>query len=132
MKHGDVEEDLNRLSHAVIGAAIEVHRLLGPGFRESIYEEAMRVELGVRGMAFRQQVPVAVYYKGHKVGQGQLDLVVADAIVVELKAVDAIAEIHRIQLLSYLRATGCRVGLLINFDVPILRDGIRRVLHNPS
>jgi GxxExxY protein len=124
-------EELNGLTHAVIGAAIEVHRHMGPGFRESIYEEAMCVELGLRGLAYQRQVPVAVHYKGREVGHGQLDLLVADTIVVELKAVDELVAIHGAQLLSYLKATGCRLGLLINFDVPILKDGVRRVVHNP-
>jgi len=115
-------EQVDRLAHGVIGAAIEVHRVLGPGFLESVYEEAPCAELELRGMAFRRQVPVAVDYKG----EYKLDLLVGDALIIELKAVDVVLPIHEAQVLSYLKATRCPLALIINFNVPVLRDGIRR------
>jgi GxxExxY protein len=125
------DADLDRLAHRVIGAAIEVHRLLGPGFLEVVYEEALCVELSLQRIPFTRQVPVGVEYKGHVVGQARMDLVVADQLIVELKAVEAIAPIHIAQLLSYLKAANRRLGLLITFNVSVLRTGIRRVIHTP-
>jgi GxxExxY protein len=122
------DEQVDRLAHAVIGAAIEVHRILGPGFLESVYEEALCVELRSRGIPFARQLVVQLKYKGYDVGEGRLDLLVGDALVVELKAVEALAQIHSVQLLSYLKATGHQLGLLINFNVPVLRNGIKRVI----
>ncbi len=122
------DRELDRLAHAVIGAAIEVHRLLGPGFLESVYEEAMCIELQLRGISFTRQPVVAVDYKGHPVGEGRLDLLVGGKLVVELKAVDALASIHTAQMVSYLKVTGHQLGLLINFNVPLLKDGIKRVI----
>ena len=123
-------EETNRVTEAIIGAAIEVHRTLGPGFLESIYEEALCVELTLRGARYTRQVPVAVDYKGHRIGESRLDLLVDDAVVVELKAVDALAPVHTAQVISYLKATGCRIGLLINFNVKRLTDGIRRIVYD--
>ena len=120
--------DLDRLAHAVIGAAIEVHRQLGPGFLESVYEEALCVELQSRAVSFVRQHPIAVNYKGHSVGEGRLDLLVGNVLVVELKAVEALLPIHTAQVMSYLKTTGFHLGLLINFNVPVLRNGIRRVI----
>ena len=125
---GEPDDALNALSSKVIGAALEVHRVLGPGFIESVYEEALTIELEMRGIPCMSQQPIAVTYKGRQVGQSRLDLLVADALVVELKAVDALLPIHTAQLLSYLKATGHKLGLLINFNVPLLRDGVRRVI----
>jgi len=123
-------EETNRVTEAVIGAAIEVHKALGPGFLESIYEEALCVELTLRGVRYTRQAPVAVDYKGHRIGESRLDLLVEDTVVVELKAVDALAPVHTAQVISYLKATGCRIGLLINFNVKRLTDGIRRIIHD--
>lgn len=120
------EED--RLAHEVIGAAIEVHRVLGPGLLESIYEEALCIELQERRIAFVRQPTVELQYKGCAVGKGRLDLLVGGQVVVELKAVDALADVHLAQVISYLRTTGHRLGLLINFNVPFLRDGIKRLV----
>jgi GxxExxY protein len=116
------------LSGLVIGAALEVHRSLGPGFLESVYEEALCIELGLREIAFQRQVPVAVEYKGHAVGEGRLDLLVAGRLVVELKAVESILPVHQAQVISYLKATGHQLGLLINFNVPVLKSGIKRII----
>ena len=123
--------ELDELAYAVIGAAIEVDRLLGPGFLESVYEEALCVELTLRGIRFARQLPIGVQYKGQKVGEARLDLVVDDSLVVELKAVEGIAPIHVAQILSYLKATRLRLGLLISFNVTTLRRGIKRVIYTP-
>ncbi len=120
--------EVDGLAHEVIGAAIEVHRLLGPGYLESVYEEALCVQLRLRGIPFARQSPVAVDYKGETVGESRLDLVVGNCLIVELKAVDALAPIHSAQLISYLKATGQKLGLLINFNVPALKNGIKRML----
>ena len=123
--------ELDELAHRVIGAAIEVHRVLGPGFLESVYEEALCVELAARRIGFTRQVPVGVDYKGRRVGEARLDLVVDNRVVVELKAVESIAPIHVAQVLSYLKATELRLALLITFNVTVLRRGIRRLIHTP-
>jgi GxxExxY protein len=120
--------ELDRVSYLTIGAAIEVHRILGPGLLESIYEEALCVELASRKLPFARQVPAKVMYKQHSIGEVRLDLVVCDRVVLELKATDGIAPIHVAQLLSYLKATRLRLGLLINFNVPELRHGIKRLV----
>ncbi len=124
----NVGEELDRLAHEVIGAALEVHRLLGPGFLESVYEEALCVELQLRGIPFARQPTVTLKYKRQTVGQGRLDLLIDETLVIELKAVDGLAPIHTAQLLSYLRATGHKLGLLINFNVPYLKHGIKRII----
>ena len=120
-------EESRGLSEAVIGAAIEVHRVLGPGFVEAVYERALCAELTQRGIPFVAQAVVVVRYKDMPVGEARLDVVVADKLVLELKAVDAYSPVHLAQVLSYLKATGLPLGLLINFNVRVLRDGIRRV-----
>ena len=112
----------------LIGAAIEVHRCLGPGFLESIYENALCVELRLRGISFDRQKPAIVEYKGEFVGEGRLDLLVDEVLVVEIKAVKKLIGIHTAQVLSYLKATGLTLGLLINFNSELMRDGIRRVV----
>ncbi|CAN5139559.1 GxxExxY protein [soil metagenome] len=119
------------LTEAVIGAAIEVHRALGPGLLESTYEACLCRELSLRGLAFERQKPIAVEYKGAKVDCGyRVDLLVAGRVVVELKAVDALAPITDAQLLTYLRLGGWTVGLIINFNVHLLKQGIRRKVLN--
>ncbi len=125
------DADLNACVHEVIGSALEVHRALGPGFLESVYDQALSVELMGRSIPFRRQVPIAVNYKGQVVGKGQVDLLIRDRVVVELKAVEALAPIHAVQLRSYLKATRLRLGLLINFNVPLLQQGIRRIIFTP-
>lgn len=125
---GEPNRELDQLAHAVIGAAIEVHRALGPGFLESVYEEALSFELEQRAVPFTRQHVISVSYKGRPVGEGRLDMLVAGRLVVELKAVDELAPIHMAQVISYLKATGHKLGLLINFNVPILKQGIRRVV----
>jgi GxxExxY protein len=118
------------LTNGIIGAAIEVHRALGPGLLESIYEQALCHELALRSIPHRRQVELPVRYKGTDLdGTLRMDLLVDDRVVVEIKAVEHQLPIHICQLLTYLRVSGYRVGLLINFNVPVLRNGIsRRVL----
>jgi len=122
------DEETNRLSHEVIGAALEVHKTIGPGFLESVYEDALCVEMTLRGIPFERQPSTALDYKGHRIGEGRADLSVGGRLIVELKAVDSIIPVHSAQVLSYLRATGCKLGLLINFNVASLRSGIKRVV----
>lgn len=117
------------LTDQVIAAAIEVHRALGPGLLESAYQSCLAKEFDLRSIPFEQEKPLPVAYKGLLVECGyRLDYVVADRLVVELKAVEEIARVHEAQLLTYLRLTGCKVGLLINFNVPLLKNGIKRMV----
>ena len=118
--------EFEELSNKAIAAALAVHRQLGPGFLEPVYHAAMKVSLTHRSLAFQSQVPVDICFEGVKVGHSRLDLVVAGQLILELKAVDAIREIHFAQLRSYLRATGLRLGLLLNFNAPTL--SIRRMV----
>jgi GxxExxY protein len=119
---------LDQLAHDAIGAAIEVHRALGPGFLESVYEEALAIEFGVRDIAYQRQVPLAIDYRGQPIAQQKLDFLVGGRLIVELKAVETLAPIHVAQLISYLRAAHRSLGVLINFNVPVLRAGLRRVV----
>ena len=128
MNRTEPPADADVLAHTVIGAALEVHRTLGPGYLESVYEEALGVELQLRGVAFKRQVPFGIQYKGHNVGEGRIDLLIADKLLVELKTVDVLAPIHTAQVLSYLKATRLPLGLLLNFNVPVLKDGVKRVV----
>ena len=120
-------EEEDRLAHLVIGGAIEVHRGLGPGYKESVYEEALAIELGLRDVAFARQRAASIAYKGRKVGAGKIDFVVGDRLIVELKTVDSILPLHLAQVISYLKATGLRLGLLLNFNVATMKEGIQRV-----
>jgi GxxExxY protein len=111
-----------------IGAAIAVHRELGPGFLESIYRKAMRIEFGARNLTYEDERAVYVKHRGIDIPGQHVDLIVGGVIIVELKAVTHFDQIHKAQLISCLKTTGLRGGLLINFRVPVLRDGIRRVV----
>jgi GxxExxY protein len=126
------DERLDKLAHAVIGAAIEVHRHLGPGYLEEVYQAALELELKLQGIPFEPQKSISVSYKGHPIGEGRLDFLVDGILVVELKAVDALADIHKAQVISYLKATGLHLGLLINFNVPILKNGLKRIILSPQ
>lgn len=118
---------VNELTYEIIGAAIEVHRMLGPGLLESSYRECLCRELLVRGVSFRRERGVPLEYKGVRLDYGyRVDILVDDLVVVELKAVDALSPVHEAQLLTYLRLGGWKIGLLINFNVVVLKDGIRR------
>ena len=120
--------DINKLTGQVIGAAIEVHKILGPGLLESAYEECLCRELFLRKMSFERQVPLPIDYKGVKLDCGyRLDILVPDQLIVELKACEVLLPIHEAQLLTYLKLTGIKIGLLINFNVPVLKDGIKRL-----
>ena len=121
-------DTLDRLAHRVIGAALEVHRTLGPGFVELAYEVAVYIELRCRGIAFERQPVVRVEYKSHVIGEARLDLLVEDALIVELKSVETLLPVYSAQLISYLRAMNKDLGLLINFNVPLLKDGIKRLI----
>lgn len=119
----------NELTHEIIGAAIEVHGLLGPGLLESAYEECLARELALRSLHFERQKPVPVVYKDVKLECGyRLDFLAENRVVVELKAIEALAPVHEAIVLTYLRLSGCRLGLLINFNVPTLKEGIRRYI----
>jgi GxxExxY protein len=124
------DEQVDGLAREVVDAALEVHRELGPGYLESVYEEALGVELELRGVAFERQVPVAVDYKGQSVGEGRLDLLVGGELIIELKAVEALLPVHKAQVLSYLKATKKQLGLLVNFNVPLIKNGIKRIIHS--
>lgn len=124
----ELGEDMYRLTGEVIGAAIEVHRLLGPGFLEEVYHKALKVEFEMRGIPHKSKHPVAVTYKGHPIGEGQLDFLVGDVLIIELKAVQNLAPIHESQVMSYLKMTKHPLALLINFNVPILKQGIKRII----
>ncbi len=119
-----------QITEAIIGAAIEVHRILGPGLLESAYQRCLARELSLRHVKFESEVSIPVEYKGIRLETGyRIDLLVEDVVIVEVKAIAAIEPVHEAQLLTYLRLSGKKVGLLLNFNVPVLKDGIlRRVL----
>jgi GxxExxY protein len=122
--------DINELSNTIIGAAIEVHKTLGPGLLESIYEECLGLELELRGLSFERQKPLLVTYKGKNLQcVYRLDLVVEKQIIIELKSCENIEPIHKAQLLTYLKLSDLRLGLLLNFNVPLMRDGITRIVN---
>jgi GxxExxY protein len=121
--------DINELTQETIGAAIEVHRALGPGLLESAYEECLCKELTIRNISFERQKPLPLEYKGFKLECGyRIDLLVAGTVVVEVKAVEVLLPIHEAQLLTYLKLGGWKLGLLINFNVPVLKQGIKRLV----
>jgi GxxExxY protein len=119
--------DLNRITNDILGAAIEVHRTLGPGFPEAVYCKALEVEFAARGISFRPQCSFDVTYKGVVVGQGKMDFLVEEKVILEIKAVEAFAPVHTAQTVSYLRATRHKLALLVNFNVRRLKDGIKRI-----
>ncbi|HMJ90657.1 MAG TPA: GxxExxY protein [Candidatus Acidoferrum sp.] len=118
----------NELTEKIIGAAIEVHRLLGPGLLESTYEKALCIELELIGLKHECQVAVPVIYKGRTIGEYRIDLIVADEVVVEVKSVERFDPIFEAQILTYLKVTGKHIGLLINFNNRLLKDGIKRFI----
>jgi len=129
------EEALNWITEAIIGVAIEVHRVLGPGLLESACEACLAFELAQRGLKVERQKSLPVVYREVKLDCGYrldlfLDLLVEEAVIVEIKAIDRLTPIHQAQLLSYLKLSACTVGLLINFNVKMLRNGIRRVVNH--
>ena len=137
MKNGSINRrdaetlSFNHLTERVIGACIEIHRALGPGLLESAYEECLCYELSRAGIKFERQKPLPVHYKEVNLECGyRMDLVIERKLIVELKAVDEIAPIHEAQLLTYLKLSGLTLGLLINFNVPVLKAGIKRIANN--
>lgn len=128
---GDAEaRRFDELTDQVIGACIEVHRALGSGLLESAYEECLCHELSLRKLAFERQVPLPVTYKAVKLDCGyRLDIVVEQQLVLELKTVEALLPIHQAQLLTYLKLSGMTYGLLVNFHVPVLKDGLKRIVN---
>jgi len=126
----DDRQRANDLSREIIGAAIEVHRHLGPGLFESAYEECLYCELGLRGIKFKRQVPLPLNYKGMELECSyRLDLLVEDLVVVELKTVVSIEPIHKAQLLTYLKLRNVWLGMIINFNVKVLKDGVKRLVN---
>jgi GxxExxY protein len=126
---GALRVNINELTRAVIGAAIEVHRELGPGLLESSYEACLHWELVQRGYAVERQKPVPLTYRGVRMDCGyRLDLLVNRIVIIELKAVERIEGVHTATVMTYLKLTRCPIALLINFHVPVLRDGIRRII----
>ena len=124
-------EQLNSLSERVIGAAIEVHRHLGPGLLESAYQRCLEAELRICGVPYRSEVPLPVLYKGQPLDCAyRMDLLVDDRIIVELKAVNELLPVHNAQILTYLKLQRLKLGLVINFNVPLLWRGIRRIVHD--
>ena len=133
LNRGDAETQRDSLSEQVIGLAIEVHRALGPGLLESTYEACLCHELSEHGIPFARQIPLPVIYKGVRLDCGyRLDLVVAEELVVELKSVDKMLPVHHAQLLTYLKLSGFQTGLILNFNVPMLKDGIKRLTIAPQ
>ena len=120
------EAELNKLTERIIGCAIEVHRQPGPGLLESVYESAMCIELDLAGLAYERQKAVPVLYKGHLIGEHRLDLLVKGTVIVELKSVERFDPVFQAQVMSYLKLTGKPVGLMINFNTRLLKEGIHR------
>lgn len=127
-----VEPDaaLDALARNVIAAAIEVHKRLGAGLDESLYRNALCVELRLRSIAFAAEVPITVTYKGETIGTKRLDLLVEGRLIVELKSVDQLAPLHTSQVLTYLKITRLKLALLINFNSILLKDGLKRIIHS--
>jgi GxxExxY protein len=125
----DMEPDpkLNRITNAIIGAAIAVHRELGPGHLEAIYGRALAIEFAHRGIGFQKEVPVTLAYRGQVVGNGRLDFLVEGCVILELKSIESIGPVQRAQMLTYLRITHHKLGIILNFNVARLVDGIRRI-----
>ena len=122
--------DINKLSSKIIGAAIEVHKALGPGLLESAYEECICHEMSYGGLSLERQKPLPIRYKGIKLDCGyRLDVVVVNAIILELKSCDKIEPIHKAQLLTYLKLSGLNLGLILNFNVSVMKDGIVRIVN---
>jgi len=123
-----IPQEIEDVAHRVIGCAITVHRILGPGFKERIYERAFCLELGEAGLSYAAEKRILVPYKQWQLEGHKLDLIVRGVVIVELKAVPRLAEIHRLQVLSYLKATGLRLGFVMNFNAEVIKQGIKRVV----
>lgn len=131
MKYQEPSKRLDALCYAIIGAAMEVHKTLGPGLLEAVYQKCLAMELEARGLAFESEKELPLLYKGKETGKTfRLDFLVEGDIVVELKAVDKLQPVHEVQLLTYLRLMEKRLGLLVNFNVAVLKEGVRRVINS--
>lgn len=126
--YNELPEMFRELTRAVIGAAIEVHRALGPGLPEEAYQKALEVEFAERTIPFEAQKPVTIIYKGVVVARGKVDFLVAGCLIVEIKSVEALIQVHWLQTRSYMRILKQPLGLLMNFNVPLLKDGVKRVI----
>ena len=127
-KYAPIPKEAEHWGKVLLDAAFTVHTILGPGFLERIYEDALCYELRLRGAPFERQKPITVPYKGFLIEGQRVDLHIGGLVIVELKAVDAIHPIHQAQIMSYLKATGLRLGFILNFNVTRFKDGIRRVV----
>ena len=127
---GEIEPDLDAVTERIIGACIEVHKELEPGLTEALYQEALCHEFDLRGVRYQKQVTVPVMYKGKRIGDTRVDLLVEDCVIVELKACEALNAVHRAQLICYLQLKQLHVGLLVNFNVAVLKDGLKRVVRS--
>jgi GxxExxY protein len=125
----EVSEKADEASYVTIGAAMEVHRRLGPGYREKVYGNALAIEFDHRGIAYNRQVGYPVNYRGQSVGGGRMDFVVEESVVVELKTVSELISDHEAQLLSYLKGAGYELGLLMNFNRETLKEGLKRKVY---
>ena len=123
-----LDDAVEALIHRVIGCCIRVHREVGPGLLERIYRSAVCIELQFEGIPFEVEKPFPVWYRGHLLCDQRVDVVVARQILLEMKAIDRLAPVHHAQVMSYLRVSGLRIGLLMNFNVPVLPDGLRRIV----
>lgn len=124
------KETYNKISSAIIGSSIEVHKELGPGLLESVYEYCLMDELQIRGLNAKQQVKLPIVYKGKQLDKDFfIDILVEDIVIIELKAVEVLLPVHEVQLLTYLKLADKKLGLLINFNVPVLKEGIRRKIN---
>jgi len=128
-QRGEPDAELDALAQKAIGAAIEVHRHLGPGYLESSYAAALAIEMNARGIDFVREAPVSLAYKGTPIGEARLDFLVGQRLIAELKAVESINNVHRAQVIAYLKATRLNLGLLINFNVTRLKDGVQRLIY---
>ncbi|MFA5689896.1 MAG: GxxExxY protein [Kiritimatiellales bacterium] len=120
----------DELTSAVIDACIEVHKTLGPGYLESVYEDALAIELTLRSIPFERQKTINLTYKGNPVGQNRLDFLIDEILILELKAVETLSPVHTAQIISYLKATNLSLGLLLNFNTPLMKQGIKRVVYS--
>ncbi len=127
-KYGPIPQEAEHWGKALLDAALEVHTLLGAGFLERVYEDALCYELALRRVPFERQKAVVVPYKDFQIEGQRLDVLIGGQVIAEIKAVDGIHPVHQAQLMSYLKATGLRLGFIINFNVPHLKGGIRRVV----
>jgi len=128
-EHQEIGDDLDAIARTIVDAGLAVHKALGPGLLESAYEHCLAHELGGRGLALQRQVALPIAYRGTRLDAGyRLDILVARSVIVEVKAVEALTRLHEAQVLTYLRLSGCRIGLLMNFNVSLFKNGVKRLI----